>query len=167
MSTATLQRPGRRPGALVAVALDPRPCVVNPPQWWDVGNDGNAAAMWLCRKRCPFADACEPEVGAIRRGDAWGGGPYSKTPTPLKVCRDCGHPKVRYSTNGPRVCKCPNSGRSREQVIQAWLAAGGDTRPMTEIAPEIGMEYAALKDTLRRARKSGDRRVPLFKQEAA
>ncbi|GAA3765723.1 hypothetical protein [Micromonospora maritima] len=167
MTTSTLARPGRRPGALVPVALDPRPCVVNPPQWWDVGNDGNAAAMWLCKKRCPLAGTCTPESGVIRQGIAWGGSQYAKTPTALKVCPHCKHPKVRHSNRGATTCKCDDTGRTREQVIQAWMSAGGDTRPIAHIAPEIGMSYHALRDALRRARKAGDRRVPLLKQEAA
>ncbi|MGK5737247.1 hypothetical protein [Micromonospora sp. URMC 103] len=107
MNTTTLARPGRRPGALVAPHHDPRPCVVNPPQWWDVGDDGNAAAMWLCRKRCPLADTCEPEGGSIRQGVPWGGGFYRKAPTALYVCPDCGHPRVRQGARGISVCKCP------------------------------------------------------------
>lgn len=157
--TATLARPGRRPGALVAVALDPRPCVVNPPQWWDLGDDGNATAMWLCRTRCPFnndENACEITPGTIRRGQ-----PYGDSPKPVKVCQDCRHPRVRQGTRGPAYCKCPHSGRTREQIVQAWLAAGGDTRTVKDIAADIGMDYESLKDALRRARKSGDRRVPL------
>lgn len=167
MNTSTLARPGRRPGALVPADLDPRPCVVNPPQWWDVGNDGNAAAMWLCRKRCPLIDQCTPEAGAIRQGAAWGGSQYAKAPTELQVCPYCKHPKVRLHTRGPRICKCPDSGRTREQVVQAWLDAGGTTRTIADIAPDIGMSYHALRDALRRARKAGDRRVPLLKQEEA
>lgn len=160
MSTATLARPGRRPGALVPVGFDPRPCVVNPAEWWDTGNDGNAAAMWLCRKRCPVNDdTCQPSVGSIRRGI-----PYVGTykPQEAKVCDDCKHPRVRNSSRGPVVCKCPNSGLTREQIVQAWLAASGETRTIAEIAPEIGLDYEALKGALQRARKAGDRRVPLM-----
>ncbi|MFD6770627.1 hypothetical protein ACFWC6_30890 [Micromonospora chalcea] len=166
MTTSTLARPGRRPGALVPAALDPRPCVINPPQWWDVGNDGNAAAMWLCKKRCPLRDQCTPEAGAIRQGAAWGGA-ENAAPRQLKNCADCGHPRMRASNRGAFTCKCPDKGRTRGEVIQAWLAAGGDTRTIADIAPEIGMSYHALRDALRRARKAGDRRVPLLKQEEA
>ncbi|MFE9955868.1 hypothetical protein [Micromonospora sp. NPDC005299] len=161
MTPLTLVRP--EPRGLVAPGLDPRPCVTNPPQMWDLGNDGNRQAMALCQT-CPAMDddTCEITPGTIRRGIPW-----SDHLNEVKLCHRCGHPRIRQSNRGPITCKCPESSRTREQVIKAWLAAGGDTRPIADIAPELGMEYHALRDTLRRARKAGDRRVPLLKQEAA
>lgn len=82
MSTATMHRPalrpqpGPRPGALVAPGLDPRPCVTNPPQWWDTGHKNNADAIDLCRTQCPLfgTGQCKPlrgETGTIRDGIAY------------------------------------------------------------------------------------------------
>lgn len=68
--------PGPTTGALVAAHLDPRPCVTNPPQWWDTGDGNNHTAMTLCRTQCPLYNTgkCKPgpgEVGMIRNGDAY------------------------------------------------------------------------------------------------
>lgn len=66
-----------------------RLCVGQPPELWEVGDDGNRLALALCRV-CPQLGWCSStsvdERGVIRAGVA-----YGDTGRVLPVCR-CGYP---------------------------------------------------------------------------
>jgi hypothetical protein len=89
LTRPTLQPlPARRPGALVAPHHDLRPCVTNPPQWWDTGNRRGNTALRLCGT-CPWIDQCTPTNGDKPTGVIRAGVAYDDNGRPARLCKGC------------------------------------------------------------------------------
>lgn len=92
---------------MTAVAEAPRVlCHGRPPEWWDVGDEGNRLARALCRV-CPArdgdqCDAGQPDphpVGVIRAGI-----PYSDAGDRMPLCPACRGPLHGYRGGGLTAC---------------------------------------------------------------
>lgn len=158
MSTMTLARPGRRPGALVAANLDPRPCVTNPPQWWDTGHAGNGDAIRLCNTACPLKTVCAADtdqpIGVIRAGI-----PYDDDGRRLNTCTTCDHPVSAWSGAARKMCRhCPRDARpvDHHQRIAELRAAG---KGYAEIADDIGAHREAVRAYWMRYQQRAERQA--------
>lgn len=97
-------------------------CMTRPPEWWDLGNDGNRLALLLCNA-CPRVARCgegDPKPhGVILAGIAW-----ADSGVALPICW-CGYPQTNY--RGGTAADCPRC-RVPDPVIHSDVAGCGSVK---------------------------------------
>lgn len=127
-----------------------RACDVRPPQWWDLGNKGNAVALKYCNT-CPFKATCKLPTGKPE-DQILAGVAYGTEGDVLQICDTCGHPVQRGSYRGDgnntRCDDCRNAAVAahHDQII----AMRKQKRTHRDIGREIGLSQWVIQHYLRK-----------------
>jgi hypothetical protein len=90
--------------------LDLRPCVTNPPQWWDTGNRSGNKAVRLCGT-CPWNEQCTPARGDRPHGVIRAGVAYGDDGRPVRLCKSCSTPLGKNTSRTTVRCDRCKRGR--------------------------------------------------------
>lgn len=127
-------------------------CQGPPPEYWDIGDDGNRLALMLCDV-CPRRRGTECDAGLADpnpHGVIRAGVPYSEAGNAISICIICGYPNLGFRDGiigkGCPRCAPPPLERFRGDITR--MVARGDS--YAAVGRLIGAERTSIRDACKR-----------------